>query len=169
MPFHGVAPSRRKRARRPALLSRQSGVTIIEVLAAAAILGIGLVGVGSMVTYGVVSHRKSVNYTIASERATKELERVREAGYLGAEVTAGLFPYPTYTILNSTQAAFTVPELTDGQGTITLDEDTEAQAVDPDTGLPYSNMKQVQVDISWGGSRSLQGSYSVATLVSNRP
>jgi len=152
-------------ARRP----RRAGVTIIEVLAATAILGIGLVGVGSMVTYGVISHRKSVNYTIAAARATQEIERIRDAGYLGAQIGTALFPSPTYTILSATQVAFTVPELRNGQGRITLSEDAEAQAIDPDTGLPYGNLKQVQVQISWGGSRNLQGSYRVATLIANRP
>ena len=144
-------------------------MTIIEVLAATAILGIGLVGVGSMVTYGVVSHRKSVNYTVAAERATQEIERVRDAGYLGAEIGTSLFPSPTYTILSATQAGFTVADLHNGQGTITISQDSEAEAVDPDTGSPYSNLKRVRVDISWGGARNLRGSYSASTLIANRP
>ncbi len=148
---------------------RQAGVTILEVLAAAAILGIGLVGVGGMVTYGVISHRKSVNYTIAAARATQEIERIRDAGYLGAEVDTSLFPSPTYTIAGANQATFAVADLANGQGTITITDDTEAQAVDPDTGFPYSNLKLLQVSISWGGSRNLRGSYDVATLIANRP
>ena len=65
----------------PAHLRADAGVTILEALATSLILGIGLVGVGSMVTVGVISHRKSVNYTLVAARATQELERVREAGY----------------------------------------------------------------------------------------
>ena len=153
----------------PQRRQRQAGVTIFEILAAAAILGIGLVGVGGMVTYGVISHRKSVNYTIASARATQEIERIRDAGYLGAEVDTSLFPSPTYTIVSADQATFTVADLANGQGSITITDDTEAQAVDPDTGFPYSNLKLLQVSISWGGARNLRGSYDVQTLIANRP
>lgn len=153
----------------PRRLGRGAGVTIIEVLATAALLGIGLVGVGAMVTYGVIAHKKSVNYTIAAARASQELERIRQAGYVGAEVNESLFPSPTYTILDSNRAGFSLPELRDGTGTITIIEDPESLATNPDTGLPYLNLKQVQVNISWGGGRTLRGHYHAATLIANRP
>ncbi len=145
------------------------GVTLIEVLVASVILGIGLVGVGSVVTYGVVSHRKSVNYTVAAERAVREMERIREAGYLGAEVNETLFPATTYTILSSTQVQFAVPELSNGVGYITVDEDSEAEATNPSTGQPYSNLKRVRVELFWTGGGALSGSYSLSTLIANRP
>ena len=148
---------------------RRAGLTVIEVLATAVILAVGLVGVGSMVTYGVGSHNKSVDYTIAAARATQELERVREAGYLSAQMGPALFPSPEYTILNATQASFAVPELHVGGGLVTLDEDTEAKAINPSTGLPYANLKVVQVQITWGDGRQRHGSYQAATLVANRP
>jgi len=141
----------------------------MEVLATAIILAIGLVGVGSMVTYGVISHNKSVNYTIAAERATKELERLREAGYLGATMSAALFPADEYTIENATQASFEMPDLSSGTGVITIADDPAAQAINPGTGLPYSNLKRVSVQVSWGGSRYLHGSYEAVTLIANRP
>jgi len=144
-------------------------MTIIEVLAATVILGIGLVGVGSMVTYSVVSHQKSVNYTVAAARATQELERIREAGYLSAEIGGPLFPEPQYTVLNATRVGFAAPDLQNGTGVITLGEDPYAQAINPATGQPYSNMKRAVVRISWGGSRHLRGSYQAATLIANRP
>ena len=147
----------------------RAGVTIIEVLATAIILAIGLVGVGSMVTYGVLSHHKSVNYTIAAERATKEMERIREAGYLGTTASTALFPDDQYTIENGSQVSFEMPDLTSGSGVITISDDPDAQAVNPGTGLPYSNLKQVRVEIFWGGSRYLRGSYEAVTLIANRP
>lgn len=153
----------------PHRLGRGAGVTIIEVLATAALLGIGLVGVGAMVTYGVIAHKKSVNYTIAAARASQELERIRQAGYVGAEIDESLFPSPGYTILDSTRVGFSLPDLREGAGTITIIEDPESLATNPDTGLPYANLKQVQVSISWGGGRTLRGSYQAATLIANRP
>lgn len=148
---------------------RRRGVTIIEVLVASAVLGIGLVGVGSLVTYGVISHRKSVNYTVASARAVKELERVREAGYGAAIVDTTLFPSPEYTILSGTQAQFSVADLEGGFGYVTIEDDAEALETNPDTGQPYSNLKKVTVQVFWSGSRNLSGSYTVSTLIANRP
>jgi Tfp pilus assembly protein PilV len=144
-------------------------VTITEVLVTCVILGIGLVGVGSLVTYGVISHRKSVCYTIATARATQEIERVREAGYAGAVVSTQLFPSTNYTILSATQARFDVPELSNGFGYVTIEDDTEAQQTNPATGQPYSNLKRARVQIFWSGPRSLSGSYAIATLLANRP
>jgi Tfp pilus assembly protein PilV len=149
--------------------SSERGITLLEVLIAAVILAVGLVGVGSMVTYGAVSHAKAVNYTIAAARATEEMERIREAGYLGAQVTTGLFPTPRYTIVDSTHVGFGVSDLRNGVGVIALGEDNEAQATNPATGQPYLNMTRVTVVIAWGGSRMLRGSYRAATLVANRP
>lgn len=150
-------------------LRRQAGISLIEVLVAAMILAIGLVAVGGMVTYGAISHKKSANYTIAVARVTEEIERIREAGYLGAQVSTTLFPASRYTIVDSTHVSFTVAELKDGTGTITLDEDNEAKVNNPATGQPYLNMKRVTVQVSWGGSRNARGSYRAATLVTNRP
>ncbi len=157
------------RMRRPPRSSPRAGLTLLEVLAATVIIGVGLVGVGSIVTYGVLSHRKAVEYTIASARATREIERVREAEYLGAEAEASLFPAPDYTIISSSQVSFGVDELKDGVGYITISEDPEAQAINPSTGQPYGNMKQVVVQIFWDRPGSHTGSYSTATLISNRP
>jgi prepilin-type N-terminal cleavage/methylation domain-containing protein len=145
------------------------GFTLLEVLAATLVLGLGLVGVGSMVTYSVISHEKSVNYTIAAERASAEVERVREAGYLGANVTTDLFPAPTYAIASAAKVTFPVAELKGGQGSITIDEDAQAKAINPNTGGAYHNLKLVQVMITWTGSRDLSGSYQTATLEANRP
>jgi Tfp pilus assembly protein PilE len=146
-----------------------AGVTIIEVLIAAIVLGVGLVGVGSMVTYGVVSHRKAVGYTVAAARATEELERVREAGYMGAVVGTELFPANAYTILSSTQAQFSVSELSGGLGCVTISDDPEAQATNPETGSPYGNLKQIQVQVFWQGPGHFSGAYSASTLLANRP
>jgi len=172
----GDAPGRPRRAvtRRPAArlrgrLTARAGVSLLEVLVAAVVLAIGLVGVGSMVTYGVISHKKAAHYSIAANRATAELERIRDGGYLSAQVTSTFFPSPTYTVLNATQVGFTMSDLPEGQGVITLHEDVEAQATNPATGSPYLNMKAASVHITWGGSRTTRGSYDTSTLIANRP
>lgn len=140
---------------------RRAAITLIEILVTAVVLGIGFVGVASMVTYATIAHKKSVNITVATARTMQEIERVRQAGYLNAQVSQELFPPPTYTILNATQVGFALSELKDGSGVITLVEDVEAQAL--------QNMKQVQVEITWGGAPILRGSYTASTLITNRP
>ena len=162
----GASAARRRRHG----LGSQAGVTLIEVLAATIILGIGLVGVGAMMTNGSIAHDKAATYTIAAARASEELERIREAGYLGAQINTLLFPSAAgYAIQSATRVTFPVTDLKSGAGAITLVEDTEAQATNPSTGQPYSNLKRITVDITWAGGHSVQGSYQVVTLLANRP
>ena len=145
------------------------GFTLIEVMVAAMILGIGLVGVSSMVYYGVLSHQKSAHYTIAGQKAMQEMERIRDGGYLGAVVDYSRFPYPNSYIVGSDTVRFQVSDLPNGQGTITIGEDNEAQVNNPSTGAPYLNMKRVQIAVTWGGGHRASGAYNLVTLVSNRP
>jgi hypothetical protein len=122
-----------------------------------------------MITYGAISHKQAALYTIATARANKELERVRQAGYLSAIIDDNLFPPPTYTHGTTTHAHFAVSDLPSGTGVIYIEPDTQALAINPDTGLAYGNMKRVRVTVSWGGSRRLRGTYAATTLISNRP
>jgi hypothetical protein len=127
-----------------------------------------------MVTYSVIAHNRAVNYTLASERATQEIERIRDAGYNGAQVNTTIFPTPEYTILSATQVAFTFdaelrPRLPSGHGVITLDLDPEAQQNNPNTGMPWSNLKRVTVQIWWRGREGAEQTATYTTLVANRP
>lgn len=154
--------------------ARRAGLTLIEVLAAVAILAIGLVGTSSMVTYSVIAHDRAANYTLASERATQEIERIRDAGYNGAVVGPDLFPSPDYTILSATQVAFSFstedrPRLPSGRGVITLEMDPEALANNPNTGAPYSNLKRLTVQIWWRGHGGTEQTATYTTLLANRP
>lgn len=149
--------------------SGRGGFTLIEVLVAAMILSIGLVGVSSMIYFGVISHQKSAHYTIAGERAMQEMERIRDAGYLGAVVDASHFPSVNYHIVDAHTVRFNVADLPSGVGTISINEDSEAQAINPSTGQPYANMKRVTVTVAWGGARRVSGIYNLVTLISNRP
>jgi len=135
----------------------------------ALLLGIGLAGASGMFTAGVISNRKAANITAAANRSSQEVERLRNAGFLGAVADYTHFPYPDYYVISPTQVYFSVDNLPDGVGNIYLDLDPEAQVIDPDTGLYIGNLKRVTVQITWGGARSVRGSYSVTTLLANRP
>lgn len=141
----------------------------MELLMAALLLGIGLTGAAGMFTAGLISNRKAAYITAAAHRSAQEIERLRNAGFLGAVVDYTQFPYPDYHIVSPTQVGFTVSELPQGTGNIYVDLDTEAQAINPDTGLQFDNLKQVRVVITWGGARSVRGSYSITTFLANRP
>ena len=145
------------------------GLSLLELLMVTLLLGIGLTGVAGMFTVGVISNRKAAHITAAANRANEEMEKVRDCGFLGAVVDYDHFPYPHYYLLSSTRAGFQVEELPQGYGTIDIDLDPEAKVIDPNTGLYVGNMKRVRVVISWGGARPIRGSYSVTTLLANRP
>ncbi len=59
-------PSRAPRYGGGRLSSSRSGFTIIEVMVTIAVLSIGLVAVGSMITYGTIAHSDAQNLTVAS-------------------------------------------------------------------------------------------------------
>jgi len=148
---------------------RRAGMTLIEVLAATLILAIGLVGVSGMVTYSVIAHDKAAGYTIAADRATAEIERIRDAGYNGAAVNTTLFPTDDYTLLSATQASFTCSDLKNGHGVITLDLDAVAKAINPDTGQPWSNLKRIDVQLWWMGRHGVDQTLKVSAMLANRP
>ncbi len=150
-------------------MRNKKGLTLLELLMTTLLLGIGLTGVGGMFTAGVVSSRKAAYITTAAHRANKEIERIRDGGFLGAQVDYIHFPYPDYYGASGNRAYFNVSELPGGTGQVEVDMDPEAQVVNPDTGLYVDNLKKVRVLISWGGARNLRGSYSVSTLLANRP
>jgi prepilin-type N-terminal cleavage/methylation domain-containing protein len=150
------------------MIKTHRGFTLIELLAVILLLGIGLVGVAGMFTAGIVSSRKAANETAAANRATQEIERVRDGGFLGAIIDTAHFPSPRYVVVSSSKATFTVPELSHGAGEVTIGTDTAAQPVDPNTGFMIGNLKRVMVKITWGGGANVRGSYSISTLISNR-
>ena len=57
------------------------GLTLVELLVTALLLGIGLAGIAGMFTFGVVSNRKAANMTAAANRANQEIERLKDGGW----------------------------------------------------------------------------------------
>lgn len=147
----------------------RKGLSLPEMLMATLLLGIGLTGVGGMFTAGVISNQKAANITAAVHRASQEAERIRDAGFFGATIDTTNFPSPRYTIISSTRVGFPVSNLNGGYGYIDLDLDPDAKIIDPDTGLMVSNLKKLQVSISWSGGKPVRGSYSLTTFIANRP
>jgi len=150
-------------------MKNSKGMSLLELLAVTLLLGIGLTGVAGMFTAGVISNRKAANITAAANRANQEIERLRDTGFSGAIMDVAHFPSTHYSLTSPTRADFQVAELSQGSGYITVDTDTEAQEIDPNTGNQIGNLKQVRVVINWGGGSPVRGSYSVTTLLANRP
>ena len=150
-------------------MKNRKGLSLIELLMVSLLLGIGLTGVGGMFTAGVISNRKAANMTVAAHRAAQETERLRDAGFLGAVVDYDHFPYPRYYVMSPTEVYFHVDELPNGTGFIYLDLDPEAKVTDPATGLYVGNLTRARIVITWGGARAVRGTYSISTLLANRP
>ncbi|NIM04955.1 MAG: hypothetical protein GTN69_12275 [Armatimonadetes bacterium] len=150
-------------------MKNSKGISLVELLMVALLLGVGLTGVGGMFTAGLISNRKAAHITAAANRASKEIERLRNAGFTGAVVDYERFPYPDYYIVDSDTVYFDVDELPQASGHIYLDLDPEAKVIDPNTGLQVDNLKQARIVITWGGAKSVRGSYTVTTLLANRP
>jgi len=150
------------------MINRRSGFTLIELLVTTVLLALGLIALSTLFVAGIVSDIKAERIQMATNRARKELERMRSAGYSGALIDATVFkPADGYTITESHTdltgvVSFTEPSLPSGAGTV------EIRYYNPGTGI-YANLKRVSVALSWGGGRRTQGSVYATTLIANRP
>jgi len=151
------------------MLKNKRGLSLVELLVTALLLGIGLAGIAGMFTVGVISNRKAANITAAANRANQEMERLKDGGFFNAVIDYDHYPYPDYTIISSTRVQFSVDELQNGIGYIDLDLDPEAEVIDPNTSLQVGNLKQATITITWGGGKRVQGSYTITSLIANRP
>lgn len=118
----------------------QSGFTLVEVL-----IGIFLLAIGAAIVAGVypvaqISRVKAVYSTFATSLAEQKMEELKSAGY--ASIQAGS-PITTAVV-----------ELPNGQQTVAITQ--------------YSpSIKKVSITITWNGYRTVGGSITLATLISN--
>ncbi len=125
----------------------RSGLSLIELLMTATLLGIGLSAVSTMFIYGYRAQLNAHYTTAATDIARRHLEEMRAAGFNG--IGEETFP-PT----------FAVPELPRGVGTISY--------------IPYpddavENQYLAQVAVSWESARSIRGHVALATVIVLQP
>jgi prepilin-type N-terminal cleavage/methylation domain-containing protein len=147
---------------------RSRGFSLIEVMVATFLLGVGLTGVAGLFMSGLYSSRKAERISIAANAAQKEVERLRSAGFSGCIVDPDIFTSEDgYSILeqheNKTgRIGFAVPDLPNGQGVTEIDYYNSASGY-------YPNLKDITVTVTWTGGGPTGGSTVLNALIANRP
>lgn len=80
------------RLRPPVVLDSEEGFTLIEILVATVVLGIGLISLAALFPYGSKAGFDARKTTEAVDLATQQLERLRLKSYSDAELAAGWHP-----------------------------------------------------------------------------
>ena len=70
-------------------MTRGAGFTLIEVLIAAAVLGVVLLGASALSIAASVRRHRSGDHTTAAELGQQHLEWLRNQGYASSDLTAG--------------------------------------------------------------------------------
>jgi len=147
---------------------RIRGFSLIELLAAVFILGVGLTSVSTLFVAGLISTRKAQRVSVALNATQQHAERLRSAGFSGCIVDSDIWTSEDgYTILEQNadltgRIGFGIPELPNGQGEISI------EFYDGGSGV-YPNLKTVSVSVTWLGGGPTGGSTVLRTLVANRP
>jgi prepilin-type N-terminal cleavage/methylation domain-containing protein len=121
------------------------GFTLIECLVSIVILGLGIVGVVGCFTAALLSNQKAEEIQQATAFAQDTLEDMRSRGF--GSVTYDEFP-----------ATSGVEELHQGVRTIEITDNYRGDV----------RLKQVAVEISWGGANQSHPSIRLESLISNR-
>lgn len=127
---------------RPTGASRRAGISLPEVLISVVVLGIGIIAVFSLVSFGALTTKKANNMALAREVAEQQVEEVRADDYDTLAQPAG------------TQN-FAVTEIRGATGTLAW--------------APYGgteeDLRRVTVIIQWPGPDLLRGKYELVTYI----
>ena len=148
--------------------SKTRGFSLVELLVATVILGLGLTSVSMLFVAGIVSGQKAERLSTAVNAVQQQMERLRSAGFSGCVVDPEIFTSDEgYSIIQangdgSGVIGFPATDLSNGQGTITIDFYNSASGY-------YPNLKQVTVALAWVGGGVTAGSVSMTGLIANQP
>ncbi|HEY3416920.1 MAG TPA: prepilin-type N-terminal cleavage/methylation domain-containing protein [Armatimonadota bacterium] len=147
---------------------RRTGVSLVELLVATVILGIGLVALMQLYMAALWSYQKGRYLSLATQRAQLEYEKVQNLGFYGLDNGPTDFTYlrtssgGEYTWLNpGPGVTFAVSALPGGSGTVTWQHF-------PANATGNSNMVKVDIRISWTGSVKTRSDVRLVTLLANK-
>ncbi|MDH7482043.1 MAG: prepilin-type N-terminal cleavage/methylation domain-containing protein [Armatimonadota bacterium] len=121
-------------------LCKQDGFTLVEVLLVIFVLALTALILAAVFPSSQVSRIKAAHLSYAVSLAHQKVEELRSAGYSG--------------VLVSPTVETPLPELPNGVQRITVSQ--------------YApNIKKIEVSITWGGYRQVQGSTNLVTLISD--
>ena len=147
---------------------KTKGFSLVELLAAVFILGVGLTSVSTLFVAGLISSRKAQRISGAVNATQQQMERLRSAGFSGCAADPDIFKSEDgYSILEqhadlTGRIGFGVPDLPNGQGVIDI------ELYDSGAGV-YPNLKDVTVTVTWSGGGPTSGTTVLQTLIANRP
>lgn len=148
--------------------SKTRGFSLVELLVATVILGLGLTSVSLLFVAGIVSGQKAERLSTAVNAVQQQMERLRSSGFSGCVTDPEIFtPAEGYSIIQANGdgtgvIGFPVTDLPRSQGTISI------AFYDSGSGY-YPNLKQVTVALNWVGGGVTAGSISMTSLIANRP
>jgi len=148
--------------------SKTRGFSLVELLVATIILGLGLTSVSMLFVAGIISSQKAERLSTAVNAVQQQMERLRSAGFSGCVVDPEIYTSDEgYSIVQDNGdgtgvIGFSTSDLSNAQGTVTIDLYNSASGY-------YPNLKQVTVALAWVGGGVTAGSVSMTSLIANRP
>lgn len=136
-----------------------NGFSLIELLVSITLVVIGLGSLSVLFLAAYQTNQKAQHIDTATQAAQLLIERARQMSF--AEITGSnpLLASGTANTVNDPEFVSAAATLPSWQRTITI------------APYPYpasSNLKQVTVELQWGGARKSRGQLKVATLIANR-
>ncbi len=131
--FHSYStPSlpRNSSENKPIVSAKTSGFTLLEVLMAAVILAVGLLGLAAMQTAAIKANYQAKKHTLATSLAESQLEAYRNMSYDAI---------PSGTITDTNVISGDVGNFT---RTVTIENDT-----------PVAGLKTITVSVSWNDGK----------------
>ncbi|MHB9130065.1 MAG: type IV pilus modification PilV family protein [Armatimonadota bacterium] len=142
----------------------QRGLTIVELLASIAILGIGLVALSQLYLAAMFTYQRSYYMSVATQRAQYEYEKVQNLGFyaLANGPSAESYMPGEYTVLSpGPGVSFNVDQLPKGRGTVTWSRF-------PANTQGNANQLRVVITVGWTGMKQAASDVQIISLIANK-
>ena len=142
------------------LLRSSRGLTLIELLVSMVILVVGLVSLSTLFLGGLQINRWAQNVSVANQAAQLVLERARDLEFAEVETSDFRFASGDAEAVDDPAFENMMATLVDWQRTVTITPYPDADSL---------FLKQVTVELRWGGSQATQSVVNQETLVAGIP